>query len=509
MDVINIPSFLDEGTLHFWEVKAINILDSFSFGSLSDLMEANRKKKKSEDEGEKKSLVIEFSDEEPKAQQGFLSSEIAKAILKKRWPNLPEDRMEYLNLQGSKESIIVGLRDILPPVVGMPRKEVEAELKRLLPEGIYCKKESNVYVLGEYLYPEKRIVLYNKAIERTKEESKTMEQCYEEVFAHEFFHALHYVLSGNSEEMSNRKDYTAKVVKEALAAWFEAYYCEDNQIPTSIKEDWRDYPISSYPYSGAKHIPDYLDFYKIMKLSFTDMDEALRTLLANDMPSFYGVKNHKEAVGQADEDAKASIKDPFEAAFEDIYIECDITRMLDDGLKAAKENKDALSPVVPIVAPTGFGKTAITKSWLKHYSLKHIYLDASLLRIHEEEGETLPAYNLKEGAYMLDSKAFTAMLTPETRKFKTIFDPSVIDQLNRETILVIDNYDRASQEVRDELLKLIIHNRVVDVRTENNTKIRQVDPLMMVVIIEEINVIMNHVLSPLEMKIFRIEEEEQ
>ena len=224
MDVINIPSFLDEGTLHFWEVKAINILDSFSYGSLSDLMEANRKKKKSEDEGEKKSLVIEFSDEEPKAHQGFLSSEIAKAILKKRWPNLPEDRMEYLSLQGSKESIIVGLRDILPPVVGMPRKEVEAELKRLLPEGIYCKKESNVYVLGEYLYPEKRIVLYNKAIERSKEESKTMEQCYEEVFAHEFFHALHYVLSGNSEEMSNRKDYTAKVVKEALAAWFEAYY---------------------------------------------------------------------------------------------------------------------------------------------------------------------------------------------------------------------------------------------------------------------------------------------
>ncbi len=131
-----------------------------------------------------------------------------------------------------------------------------------------------------------------------------------------------------------------------------------------------------------------------------------------------------------------------------------------------------------------------------------------MLRIKEEKGPTLPARNLKEGAYSFDTDTFKAMLTPEKKVFKTILDPSIIDQLNRDAILVIDNYDLAPQEVRGELLRLLMHNHVTDVRVENNAKIRQVDPLLIVVIIEEINVIVNHALSPLEMELFHIEEKE-
>ncbi len=507
MNVTNLPPFLDEGKLHFWEVKTINLLDSFAFGALADLFEASKNKKKEEKEGEK-GLVIEFSDAEPKVREGCLSSETAKKILQKRWPSLSNDLWDCLCLEGDKERLVMSLADILTPMVGMPRNETEAELRRLLPEGTFFKKDNAVYILGEYIDSERRIVLYNKAIERTKGEKKTLEQSYEEVFIHEFFHGLHYVLSGHSEEMSERNDYTAKVVKESLAAWFEAYYCEDNEIPTDIRLDWRDHPISSYPYSGARYIVDYLDFYKIMKLSFTDMDGALRMLLGNDMPSFYAVKNHKEIAGRADEDASAQDDPSLDLDFEDIYIEGPITKMLDAALKEAKENKTPYCPARTVYGPSGFGKTAITKSWLKHYNLKHVYLDASLLRIKEEEGETLRAYNLKEGAYSFDPDTFKAMLTPEKKTFKTILDPSIIDQLNRDTILVIDNYDLAPQEVRDELLQLLMHNHVTDVRATSNTKIRQVDPLLIIVIIEEINVIVNHVLSPLEMELFHIEEEE-
>ncbi len=490
-------------------MKTVSLLDPLVFGALADLLKSNKIKNEVERENTK-GLVIEFSDKKPKVRKGCLKSETVKKILQKRWPSLPSDLWDCLRLEGDKERLVMGLSDSLTPRAGVSRKETEAELRKLLPEGAYFRKDNAVYILGKYIDSEneKRIVLYNKAIEKVKDGKKTLEQSYEEVFIHEFFHGLHYAFSSRSEEMRERKDYTAKVVKESLAAWFESYYCEDNKIPTDIRSDWRDYPVSSYPYSGARCIVDCLDFYKIMKLSFTDMDGALRVLLGGDMPSFYAVKNHKEIAEGADEDASAQDEPPLDLVFEDIYIEGPITKMLDAALKEAKENKTPYCPARTVYGPSGSGKTAITESWLKHHNLKHVYLDASLLRIKEEKGPTLPARNLKEGAYSFDTDTFKAMLTPEKKMFKTILDPSIIDQLNRDAILVIDNYDLAPQEVRGELLRLLMHNHVTDVRVENNAKIRQVDPLLIVVIIEEINVIVNHALSPLEMELFHIEEKE-
>ena len=100
-------------------------------------------------------------------------------------------------------------------------------------------------------------------------------------------------------EIELRIDYTAKVVKESLAAFFELYYCRNNHIFTDLELDWSTNSVGIYPYSGAKYLlplnhnatPLFID---VLRTSYFDFDQALRTLLETNMDDFYLVKNHKE-----------------------------------------------------------------------------------------------------------------------------------------------------------------------------------------------------------------------
>ena len=48
------------------------------------------------------------------------------------------------------------------------------------------------------------------------------------------------------------------------------------------------------------------------------------------------------------------------------------------------------------------------------------------------------------------------------KESKSSFDSSLIDEIDKQTVICIDNYDKASQEQRDELMKLIHYHHVID-----------------------------------------------
>ena len=88
--------------------------------------------------------------------------------------------------------------------------------------------------------------------------------------------------------MSSRGDYTAEVVKESLAAYFESCY-----DPEYDRSAWFINSPANWPYAGARYITDKLFFAEIFLMSLTDLDAALRKLLECDMDEFYDVKNAK------------------------------------------------------------------------------------------------------------------------------------------------------------------------------------------------------------------------
>ena len=249
-------------------------------------------------------LMISFSDTEKTRIYGSLSVEEAKNKIRERWNiserandlldglQTPEDFHESQLASPLAEEISAANRD---------RKETYESVRAQL-EDIFDMVAFKQLVLGEYIHPQ-IIVLYTKNIEHTQHtpgETRTLEQIYEEVFAHEMFHAYHY--QNEPEELVERMDYTSRVVKESLAAAFEWAYCVENKIPKAddLRYEWDRYSVITYPYSGAKHllqpIPhkamvclDKTAFCDIFHISLVDMDRALRLLLAPE--EFYKIKN--------------------------------------------------------------------------------------------------------------------------------------------------------------------------------------------------------------------------
>ena len=169
--------------------------------------------------------------------------------------------------------------------------------------------------------------------------------------------------------------------------------------------------------------------------------------------------------------------------FDDLYIESELTEALDESLKNAKEGK-IKCPCVPIHGLPGFGKTSITKSWLKHYNLKHVYIDAGCLYVQEVETEYLPADNLGQEPQvrLVSGEDLNDLFTPVKTNVKVILSSDIIDRIDSDTIVVFDNYGFTSKEVREELLKFIRNFIVIDPRVSNAKKQRRIVPLMMVVI---------------------------
>lgn len=248
-------------------------------------------------------LMVVFSDKEKISTFGSLSVEEAKEKIRKNWDisnranalldelRTPEDFHESQLVSPLAKEISAANRD---------RNETCESVRAQL-EDIFDMVAFEQLVLGEYIHPQ-RIVLYTKNIEQTQHaprEKRTLEQIYEEVFAHEMFHAYHY--QNKSKELTEREDYTSSVVKESLAAAFEWAYCVTYKIPNAddLRYEWNRYSVITYPYSGAKNllqpVPhkamlclNKIVFIDIFHTSQDDMDRALRILVPDE---FYRIKN--------------------------------------------------------------------------------------------------------------------------------------------------------------------------------------------------------------------------
>lgn len=248
-------------------------------------------------------VMISFSNTEKTRVFGSLSVEEAKNKIRERWDiserandlldglQTPEDFHESQLASPLAEEISAANRN---------RKETYESVRVQL-EDIFDMVAFKQLVLGEYIHPQ-IIVLYTKNIEHTQHapgEKRTLEQIYEEVFAHEMFHAYHY--QNEPEELVERMDYTSRVVKESLAAAFEWDYCVENKIPKAddLRYEWDRYSVITYPYSSAKQllqpVPhramvclDKTAFCDVFHTSLVDMDRALRILVSDE---FYRIKN--------------------------------------------------------------------------------------------------------------------------------------------------------------------------------------------------------------------------
>jgi len=148
----------------------------------------------------------------------------------------------------------------------------------------YIAYKAGAYLHNDSTYNAPSITLYYNVIELDTFGGKSFLQAMEEVFAHELFHAYHYHLCERNAvrttpiEIVERKDYTATVVKESLAAYFEAAYCQEYGIPTDVRTEWYISP-AIYPYAGAAQIKKWGEVINAIQNSYTDMDVALRQLV--------------------------------------------------------------------------------------------------------------------------------------------------------------------------------------------------------------------------------------
>ena len=183
------------------------------------------------------------------------------------------------------------------------------------------------------------------------------------------------------------------------------------------------------------------------------------------------------------------------------------TRQLDSTLEMTKSGKYPFSPWVVLHSLPGFGKTASTHAWLEHRKLKHVWIDAPTLHISEIEVDCLPANGAHEkGVTITNADEITHLLTSYKKTVKVVFYSSFIDKIDRQTVICIDNYDKASQPQRVELMKLIHYHHVIDPREENKEKIKVIDPLMLVVLIDDERLMTNNPLTLEELRLFGLEE---
>ena len=151
-------------------------------------------------------------------------------------------------------------------------------------------------LLGEYFPIEHKIVLYVDAIEETaagkRIENSLMDamltfdatSLFEEVFAHEFFHFVHYGFAETylSDVLLTRIDYTSTVVKESLASYFESEYVKQyirEPYTLDLQKIWHENSAVNYPYSGARYVHDEWQFARVFQESLNDMDNALDVLI--------------------------------------------------------------------------------------------------------------------------------------------------------------------------------------------------------------------------------------
>jgi len=255
-------------------------------------------------------IEIEFSDEPKKSpyKKSKYSTEKLKKILLQKWPRIEDwANIDRCTSRKELESVFKEIVDNIADAYGSTRDEVQNFF-----DAIFNEIGDAEYVcLGEYndgdIDGEKKIIIY---LDNIISSNYDLASHFFDVFAHEAFHAIHYwlftsnILNDNptfilDAGMTKCNDYTANVVFESLATYFELSFDkiwqnEDLKIITdNLRYNLNDDTVINYPYCGALEIRDNEHFYNVLKLSLSNMDCALRELLSSSMDDYYAIKNKK------------------------------------------------------------------------------------------------------------------------------------------------------------------------------------------------------------------------
>jgi len=171
---------------------------------------------------------------------------------------------------------------------------------------------------------------------------------------------------------------------------------------------------------------------------------------------------------------------------DDLYIESNITRLLDDKLKESKESKDFLRPCAMVRGLTGSGKTPIIKSWLNHNNLKYLFIDAQSMSLSSVEVE----YTDWDSVFNGENMVTLTKIEPSVKKkyIDVLLTSSDIDLMNEgNTVVVIDNYDWAPYQVRKHLLNLFLNQVAADPRSESDNFSTKLEGILMFVLVDHPN----------------------
>ena len=184
--------------------------------------------------------------------------------------------------------------------------------------------------------------------------------------------------------------------------------------------------------------------------------------------------------------------------FADLYLENHLTRDLDEALAAAKSGKYRLPLFFPVIGMTGSGKTSTIQAWLKHHKLKNWYICGSR-SLSKVEVEYFSDFPNNSGVALVSNEELEDFFTPKKKMINVLFSSDEIDNVDDQTIIVVDDYDRYSEKVRGELFQLIRYGRVIDPRVDSNDKIKVLKPLMIIAVVDYLN---TKVLSEEELNFF-------
>ena len=183
-----------------------------------------------------------------------------------------------------------------------------------------------------------------------------------------------------------------------------------------------------------------------------------------------------------------------------MYIENNITRFLDELLKASENKPNDHHIWDRILMLPGFGVTSSIKGWLEHNNLKHFYISAASRGVAKLKVECFPPLSLNS-VRVVNSEELERVFTPVEKEVNVIFTTEEIDSIDENTIIIIDDYARACEETRKELFNLIAYGHVIDIRYNESDCKRQIKPKFIVVVLDEI---LADKLSAKEKKLFDI-----
>ncbi len=290
VDTANMPSCLSAQHFDDWIGRFARLGQRFGFVGISALLPT---------------LTVRFSTEEKRETYGVYSLEEAKEEIRSLFPRKREIQAwlkECLPSIETKEDLWESAETLAYQPKKLFDAEYDGEAVYALIREIASAMKFSALRLGEYRHTQREIVLYTNSILQTRK-NKTAEQAFEEVFAHELFHAYHsfylHDLQNDikDEDILSRRDQTREVVLESLASYYENLYCMRHNIPNDLRDVWVRNMPAIYPYAGAYYIQDDREFEGILQCS-SDLDAALRKLLFRSdagRRQFYMIKNGNAA----------------------------------------------------------------------------------------------------------------------------------------------------------------------------------------------------------------------